>query len=599
MRRPVWILHVFIVGLALHNLVMAELWNAGLRGGALTVISAWKEALLAVGLGLVVLEHRSLSLRLTRVDWLAAAYAAIAVIYALLPQHWLGGGATHRGELLALREDLLPVGCYALGRGLALTRADVRAPRQRRCLGLRSVSRRSASSTSTRSRCRGGGRARACAAGLPTSSASTTAVGSRGCRRTSSTTPVAGDAYRRLVSTFLSPLATSYLLVVALLAAAVWRLRLGASLRLWLPVTALISVALLLTHSRSSFIVLGLGLLVIAAVRLAWRWRLLAAVGAVAVAGVVFLHVYTDVAPVASTYTASRSSRSLSNKQASTSPGRSPRRPISPQDADTQEHLSTLRAGVRAVLDHPQGYGLGNAGSNAARTGVTVLAGEVDLHRDWRRRGARRRARLRGVVVCARLAARAAQRMARSGARRDARARRADRYRRRSLGRLRDLDVLAGAGEVAGGGSSELESAVRPRQRRSRRSPEFSRNGASVAHRRGERAWARRAPRPGALLALEQESPRRIAAPRGSTPGGSASGSLRFPCRAGQPLLQRGDRVRDGFLPAMPAAVGGDRYASVPQRRSSATAASGPPAHGRPGIRASRRSAACSDSVAR
>ena len=26
MRRPVWILHVFVVGLALHNLVMAELW---------------------------------------------------------------------------------------------------------------------------------------------------------------------------------------------------------------------------------------------------------------------------------------------------------------------------------------------------------------------------------------------------------------------------------------------------------------------------------------------------------------------------------------------------------------------------------------------
>ncbi len=31
-RRPVWILHVFVVGLALHNFVMAELYAAGVRG---------------------------------------------------------------------------------------------------------------------------------------------------------------------------------------------------------------------------------------------------------------------------------------------------------------------------------------------------------------------------------------------------------------------------------------------------------------------------------------------------------------------------------------------------------------------------------------
>ena len=30
-RRPVWALHVLIVGLALHNLVMALLWRAGVR----------------------------------------------------------------------------------------------------------------------------------------------------------------------------------------------------------------------------------------------------------------------------------------------------------------------------------------------------------------------------------------------------------------------------------------------------------------------------------------------------------------------------------------------------------------------------------------
>src|SRR5581483_8506428 len=44
LRRPVWVLHVFVVGLALHNLAMAELWKAGVRGASLTVVAAWKEA---------------------------------------------------------------------------------------------------------------------------------------------------------------------------------------------------------------------------------------------------------------------------------------------------------------------------------------------------------------------------------------------------------------------------------------------------------------------------------------------------------------------------------------------------------------------------
>ena len=49
-KRPVWILHVFVVGLALHNFAMAELYAAGVRGTALDVVSAWKEVLLALGL---------------------------------------------------------------------------------------------------------------------------------------------------------------------------------------------------------------------------------------------------------------------------------------------------------------------------------------------------------------------------------------------------------------------------------------------------------------------------------------------------------------------------------------------------------------------
>jgi len=52
-RRPVWALYALVVGLALHNIVMAMLWRAGVRGGALTVISAWKEVLLLVALSVL------------------------------------------------------------------------------------------------------------------------------------------------------------------------------------------------------------------------------------------------------------------------------------------------------------------------------------------------------------------------------------------------------------------------------------------------------------------------------------------------------------------------------------------------------------------
>ena len=45
-------------------------------------------------------------------------------------------------------------------------------------------------------------------------------------------------------------------------------------------------------------------------------------------------------------------------------------------DASTESHWQSLRDGIETVLHHPQGFGLGNAGSTAARTGVAIKAGE-------------------------------------------------------------------------------------------------------------------------------------------------------------------------------------------------------------------------------
>ena len=71
---PVWVLHVFVVGLALHNFVDGRALAAGVRGTALDVVSAWKEALLALGLVLVWRDRGSAALRPAPVDWLALGY---------------------------------------------------------------------------------------------------------------------------------------------------------------------------------------------------------------------------------------------------------------------------------------------------------------------------------------------------------------------------------------------------------------------------------------------------------------------------------------------------------------------------------------------
>ena len=50
--------------------------------------------------------------------------------------------------------------------------------------------------------------------------------------------------------------------------------------------------------------------------------------------------------------------------------------PLSAGDASTSSHLRNLRDGIRTVIHHPLGFGLGNAGVSASRTGVEIKAGE-------------------------------------------------------------------------------------------------------------------------------------------------------------------------------------------------------------------------------
>ena len=127
---------------------------------------------------------------------------------------------------------------------------------------------------------------------------------------------------------------------------------------------------------------------------------------------------------------------------------------LNPGEPSLRSHWQSLRDGIETVFEHPQGYGLGNAGAIAVRFGVPLRAGRVELHGDRRRGRARRRAAAHRVEPRAARRARALgvgrhrrhlpgrRGGRRRRARRRARARRPDRRVRRALARLQPLVAL-------------------------------------------------------------------------------------------------------------------------------------------------------------
>jgi hypothetical protein len=355
-------LAVLVVGLALHNVAMAQLWELGVRGTTLDVAAAWKEALLLVALVVVAWHVRRLP-AVRAADVLAASYAIAIVAYWLIPQSALDGGATTRGELLALRHHLFPVAAYALGRlvsaawparervgRLVVVTAVVVA-----VVGLVDLAvvplqswRDSGVSGWYREQL---GLDYEGLSGLPENWVFNT-----------------GDEdnpIRRLVSTFLSPLASAYVLVVASIYVV------SRPFRWWWGLLAvLLYVGLLYTHTRAAFAALAVGLVVLAFAQRRAAPALLAA--ATVLAGALFLAVYPSIGPDTS-YTPEELEwlRENAQRQGDTSGD-----PFAGDEASTESHWRNLRDGIRVVIEHPQGYGLGNAGVVAKRTGVEILAGE-------------------------------------------------------------------------------------------------------------------------------------------------------------------------------------------------------------------------------
>jgi len=352
---------VLVVGLALHNLAMALLWQAGVRDTALDVAAAWKEAVLVAAFVAAVWAAGSLP-QFVWADRLALGYGALVVLYWLLPQSWLDGGATTKGELYALRHHLLPLGAYALGRFVTLDRTWWR----RILLTIVAVGcglaawglidvylvplqwwRDSGVPDWFSQQL---GLAYRCLSGLP----------ENWILNTDEESPV-----RRLVSTFLSPLATAYTLVVACLLLAALQPR-----RWTVAAGALAYAGLLWTHTRAAFIALPAALLLLAVLRRSPPIAGLA--GASVVASLAFVAIFPTIGP-ATTYTATEL---MCLRENAAKVGVASDDPFSAGESSTSSHLSALRDGIRTVARHPWGFGLGNSGVSAARTGVEVKAGE-------------------------------------------------------------------------------------------------------------------------------------------------------------------------------------------------------------------------------
>ena len=367
-RRPVVALYAWIVGLAAHNAVMAALYGAGVRGGALTAIQAWKEILLGVALARVALEAlhaRRLAFRVHAADVIAVAFAAVVCVYAVLPQSWLDGSADRGAIGLALKHDLVPVGAYFLGRSVILRGEQlvrlvwtvVGTAAAVAVLGLLddflvpiSWWRDSAVVDYFNKHLgydyHGTG-------GLPENF-----VFNNG-----------GDAegfYRRLVSIFLGPLASAYAFVLALLLGAAFLRR----PRILIPLNVVIFAGLLFTFSRSSLLALAAGFVVLAFVMRRW-WPVAVAIGTLAVS-VAWVHAFPHVAPQGK-WTQQDLVQQRNN--AKSQPGASGSAG-SIDEPSIHSHWISLREGVRTVVHHPQGFGLGNAGQTASRTGTTIKAGE-------------------------------------------------------------------------------------------------------------------------------------------------------------------------------------------------------------------------------
>jgi hypothetical protein len=128
---------------------------------------------------------------------------------------------------------------------------------------------------------------------------------------------------------------------------------------------------LLFTFSRSSLVALAGALVVLALLRR--RPHELAAAAVVIAVAVGWAHLFPKIGP---TGHFTKVDLAYQHARAKNGPRTGNFTAVSENEPSLHEHWTSLKDGVHTMVHHPQGYGLGNVGQTASRTGTPLKAGE-------------------------------------------------------------------------------------------------------------------------------------------------------------------------------------------------------------------------------
>jgi hypothetical protein len=424
--RPQRALWIFVVGLPLHNLMMAYLFARTGSVPFVKLMQPWKELVVALALARVVApmayrtlreQGRSLNVRaVSRLDVMIVLFILLAVVSTLLPNHLV----PLTGRLYGLRDLSMPFAAYAVGRLCPLTRRDLRllvglVALDVVVMGLGAIGERVLW---------GHGLLAAVQYGVYLHVVLGQTFGLPG---NTPFTFYTDGFYPRAGSLAVGPLDLSVLLVIALpvlLSVRVLRNPLALRARkvsLWW-VAPLAGVALVLAWGRESLVLAFVELaLVLALVRPRWQWQGVAlSLAGAAVGGLLLFTaasfvseapnvstriqvsntgllpllgaagkgtpqlghapntVLPDASPAASTVAASTVTAAATPAATSgTGAGDLLTQSLSQNNTSTVRHLRSLEHVAGIIARHPQGYGIGTAGQVGNRFSVANVGGET------------------------------------------------------------------------------------------------------------------------------------------------------------------------------------------------------------------------------
>jgi len=356
-RRPFVGIGVLVAGMAFHNFMIMVLLGLGTPTFLVRAVQGWKEILLVFLAVIAIRVYRDGRLGpLTPTDALMVAFAAIGVVYFLIPSSTLGVDASLAQRLVGLRV-LLPIpALYFLGR-VVIARSDSdRMTVAMLCLGAAAVVTVfgvvELFFVPTRVWLDWGVNQLSSFLGF-------TYNGPQGLPENFFVT-IGNDVYlRRMVSTYVSPLGIAYTgMLLVPLAAGVMAMR-PASRASKFAAVALALVVLGVALSVTRLALFGIiGELLLLALLLRKPW-IVALVPVAIIAGIAALTPHASFAPVVD-----GSLNALSHANAWTIPV---------NDSSGREHYDYLRSDLSVVLQHPLGLG---TGASTIRYGALAGTGE-------------------------------------------------------------------------------------------------------------------------------------------------------------------------------------------------------------------------------